>query len=294
MEKKQKLNCDQLRAMDMVSYLAKLGYEPVRIRGNDHWYYSPFRDEKTPSFKVNRRTNRWYDFGEGKGGSLVDFGIKYNSCTISEFLTLVSNDEFPVNKFFNETNSKTKEPPKIEILKVRPIVSTSLLTYISTRRISIHIADKYLKEVSYSNAGATYYALGFKNDKGGYELRSAYFQGSSSPKYYTHFKNNSDTVCVFEGFMDFLTFLQVSDSETADKFDFIILNSLSFVGAAIVGLQLYRRIHLYLDNDKQGNNFTQQIKSELPQAEDRRGLYKNHKDLNAFLCFPGSGIKIKK
>lgn len=292
MEKKQKLSCEQLRAMDLVFYLTKLGYEPAKIKGNNYWYYSPFRDEKTPSFKVNRRMNRWYDFGEGKGGSLIDFGIKYNNCTIGDFLTLVANDEFSVHKYINESNGKTKEPPRIEILQVKSLNCPYLLRYVAERRISSHLAGSFLKEVNYSNNGANYYALGFENDKGGFELRSAYFQGSSSPKYYTHFKNKSNTICVFEGFMDFLTFLQISGSEIGDKFDYLILNSLSFVGAANVAMQLYQKVHLYLDNDDQGNKYTQFIKSELVQAEDKRGLYKNHKDLNAFVCFPSSGIKL--
>ncbi|WP_336834726.1 toprim domain-containing protein [Sphingobacterium siyangense] len=293
MEKKQKLSCEQLRSMDMVTYLSRLGYEPAKIKGNDHWYYSLFRDEKTPSFKVNRRTNRWYDFGEGAGGSLIDFGIKYNNSTIGEFLALVANDVLPVNSFINESTGKIKEPPKIEILKVKPIVSPGLIRYIAERRISLYLADRYLKEVNYSNNFAKFYALGFENDKGGYELRSSYFKGSSSPKYYTHFKNNSDTICVFEGFMDFLTFLQISDSEIVDHFDYLILNSLSFTGAGIVVMQLYQNVHLYLDNNDQGNIKTQQIKTEVAQAEDKRTLYKNHEDLNAFLCFPGTGIKPK-
>lgn len=63
MKKKQKLSCEQLRAMDIVNYLARLGHEPSKIKGHNYWYYSPFRNENTPSFKVNRRINRWYDFG---------------------------------------------------------------------------------------------------------------------------------------------------------------------------------------------------------------------------------------
>lgn len=293
MEKKQKLNCEQAREMDIVSYLAKLGFAPAKIKGNNYWYYSPFRNENTPSFKVNKHKNRWYDFGEGIGGSLIDFGIRYNNTTIGEFLSLLSNDEIPNNAFVHQVNVNKKEPPQIEILSVRPVMSAGLLRYISERRISMDIADRYLKEVTYTNNGGKYYALGFQNDKGGFELRSSFFQGSSSPKFYTHLKNNTGTLCVFEGFMDFLTFLQISDPEIVSKFDYLILNSLSFVGTAMKLLQSYHIVHLYLDNDTQGNNYTQQIKSEVSQAEDKRGLYKNHKDLNASLCFPGTGIKPK-
>ena len=59
----------------MVDYLEKLGYMPQKIRGNDYWYLSPFRQEKEPSFKVNRKLNAWYDHGTGRGGNIVDFGM---------------------------------------------------------------------------------------------------------------------------------------------------------------------------------------------------------------------------
>ncbi len=83
---KQGLSIAEAKEMDMVDYLSKLGYEPAKIRNADHWYLSPLRDEHTPSFKVNRKINRWYDHGLGKGGNLVDFGILYHNCSVGEFL----------------------------------------------------------------------------------------------------------------------------------------------------------------------------------------------------------------
>src|ERR1041384_7545302 len=83
---KQRLSIAEAKEMDLVDYLSSLGYRPAKIRGVDHWYLSPLRDEKTPSFKVNQKLNRWYDHGLGQGGNLVDFGILYHQCTVSELL----------------------------------------------------------------------------------------------------------------------------------------------------------------------------------------------------------------
>ena len=63
----------EANAIDMVSYLSVKGFEPAKSKGINYWYYSPFRQESEPSFKVNRRRNQWYDFGEGEGGNLLDF-----------------------------------------------------------------------------------------------------------------------------------------------------------------------------------------------------------------------------
>jgi hypothetical protein len=54
------------------------------VRNQDHWYLSPLREEKTPSFKVDRRINVWYDHGTGKGGDLIDFGTLFYRCTVEQ------------------------------------------------------------------------------------------------------------------------------------------------------------------------------------------------------------------
>ena len=86
----KKVSCAQAKELDLVDYLASVGYEPTQIRNHDDWYLSPLRDEKTPSFKVNRNMNRWYDFGEGKGGNIIDFGILYHNCNVKELLIKLS------------------------------------------------------------------------------------------------------------------------------------------------------------------------------------------------------------
>jgi len=88
------ISCREANQRDLVEYLAHLEHQPQKIRGNDHWYLSPLREEKTPSFKVNKKFNVWYDHGIGKGGNLVDFGILYHHCSISEFLQKLSEPSF--------------------------------------------------------------------------------------------------------------------------------------------------------------------------------------------------------
>jgi len=88
----QGLSISEAKEMDMVNYLSALGHEPAKIRNNDYWYLSPLREEKTPSFKVNRKLNRWYDHGLGRGGNLIDFGIEYHHCTFGELLNKLSGN----------------------------------------------------------------------------------------------------------------------------------------------------------------------------------------------------------
>ena len=76
----------EAKQIDLVDYLSALGQRPQKVRNNDYWYLSPLRTENTPSFKVNRTRNVWYDHGIGKGGNLIDFGIIYFNCSVAAFV----------------------------------------------------------------------------------------------------------------------------------------------------------------------------------------------------------------
>jgi len=86
----RKLSCADARQIDLVDYLAALGFRPQQIRGTDYWYRSPLREEKTASFKVNRKKNIYYDHGTGEGGTIIDFGVRYFKCSIADFLNRLS------------------------------------------------------------------------------------------------------------------------------------------------------------------------------------------------------------
>ena len=43
--KEQQLTVAEIKEMDMVSYLIRIGCDAVKIRGNDYWYLSPLREE---------------------------------------------------------------------------------------------------------------------------------------------------------------------------------------------------------------------------------------------------------
>jgi hypothetical protein len=214
----------EAKAIDMVAYLSMIGLEPAKVQGVNYWYYSPFRSEKTPSFKINRRRNQWYDFGEGKGGNLLDFVLLLDNVNIPEALKLIAQG-VPLS---TAPIILPPDPPSIEILSAVSIRSLALIRYCQSRRIPALLADQYLKQVYYKNGYKTFYALGFKNDAGGYELRAANFKGSSHPKSPTWFKNGADVLAVFEGFFDFLSYMAINVNQCIPARDFLILNSTSF------------------------------------------------------------------
>src|SRR3954451_19248423 len=102
----------EVKQIDLVEYLEKLGYQPEKIRNNDYWYLSPLRDEKTASFKVNRKLNAWYDHGIGKGGNIIDFGILYHRYTVSELLERLGQTNGRNLSFHRQSLADLEKPSK--------------------------------------------------------------------------------------------------------------------------------------------------------------------------------------
>ncbi len=280
--RKQKLSIKEAKEMDMVDYLSTLGFKPAKTRGYEYWYLSPLRQERTPSFKINRALNRWYDHALGKGGNLVDFGVLFYDCTVSEFLKDL-NGHFSLHQPTVIRHSQTVIPAPEKHIKIVGefyLSSHYLLRYLEHRRIAIRVAEEYCREVRYELGGKTYYAIGFGNDSGGYEIRNPYFKLGSSPKGITTFQNNSEEVIVFEGFMDFLSFKTMRRNLKECSYDFVVLNSLSFFETARPFMEGHRRILLYLDRDEAGQNCSQYALSLSSKYEDHSSLYRLHKDFN--------------
>ena len=282
--RKTKVSCEEAKQIDMVFYLSSLGYEPIKIKAFDYWYLSPLRQEKTPSFKVNRRLNRWYDHGLGKGGNLIDFAILYSDCTVGEFLTNISSNLFLHQPALShiEYPEKHKEP-SITIVNVHSLISFTLFRYLYRRRIAVRVAEQLCKEVVYEINGRKYFAIGFQNNAGGYELRNSFFKGSSTPKDITTIEIGANEVAVFEGFFDFLSFRTIHQNEAPIKSNIVVLNSLSFFEKARPFMEQHDVINLYLDRDKSGQNCTRSALSLNDKYEDKSDLYKNHKDLNDWM-----------
>jgi len=290
------MTIEKAKDIDLVDYLATLGHHPTKVSPPHYWYLSPLREERTPSFKVNRHLNKWYDFAEGKGGNLVDFGIVYHQCSISELLQKLSGQEIPLEKHFIQAQQLEGVAQKpIEILTTHLISSYPLKRYLQSRRINENIANKYCQEVRYKRAGNIYYAIGFKNDRGGYELRNEKFKGGSAPKEVTTIENGAKELAVFEGFFDFLSFQTLNRNQVVPDRNFLILNSAAFFEKSLPFMQDHQRVHLLLDTDKTGEKYTRQaLALDKDKFSDERALYRQYKDLNDWLMHPGQRQRIQQ
>jgi len=280
-----RFSCKEINNLDLVEFLAAIGHHPKKISRQNYWYLSPLRDEKTPSFKVNRQLNRWYDFGTGQGSTLVDFGIAYYHCTIREIVDILSGPFQKVPRAKLETESGLEN--KATIVDLFPITSPGLVRYLQQRRIDLVVAQTFCFEATYQIRNRNYYAIAFRNVKGGYELRSAFFKGSTTPKASSFIDMDAKELYVFEGFFDFLTF-RTLHLQLPRPANFLILNSLVFWETNLALMERHSPVHLLLDRDPAGLRSTSQALSLSPRFQDESKLYTGYKDLNEWHCYVGN------
>lgn len=270
-----------MRAISIADFLNAMGIHPSKQRGKVLWYSAPYRTERTPSFKVDTSKNVWFDFGIGKGGDIFDLAGEFIGS--EDFLLraafIAQNGACPLPVMEQSLREKEREP-SFEDIWVRPLQDTRLLGYLEERGINAHVAIPNCEEVRYRVHGKQYYAIGFRNDAGGLELRNRIFKGCIPPKDISLKRNGSDICAVFEGFMDYLSAMQLGIIAS----DWLVLNSVSNVEKAVKVLQGYERIECYLDNDEAGQRAFQKLRDSFgDKVIDRSSLYADHKDLNDYL-----------
>ena len=189
-----------------------------------------------------------------------------------------------------EQSPREKErEPSFEDIWTRPLLNGRLLGYLEERGIDAHVAIPNCEEVRYRIRGKRYYAIGFRNEAGGLELRNRFFKGCIPPKDISLKRNGSDVCAVFEGFMDYLSAMQMGIIAS----DWLVLNSVSNLEKALKVLGVYRRIECYLDNDDAGRRTLERLRADFRvKVINRSSLYADHKDLNEFLLSKNAGNNV--
>lgn len=274
------MEIQHIKQISISDYLQQQGYAPARVQGIHYWYYSPLRNERTPSFKVNTERNQWYDFGSGEHGDIIDLVCALHRCTISASIRLLSGAKQVAHQEFSFGGERKISERKLEILSAQPLSNPYLLRYLAARAIPLPVASAYCSEVLFQNMKRTYYAIGFINDALGWEIRNMYFKGCVAPKAITTIKRGTDRLQIFEGFMDFLSWQTLNPSLACDT---IILNSLALLPRIQEKIKGYKQVESFLDNDDAGRKSFEVLKQFYPQIIDGSVRYRTHKDINEWL-----------
>ncbi len=279
--KEKILTCENARKISGLSVMASFGKFPTKKTEREAWFLCFWRSENKASLKFDLRINRWYDHGEGVGGNVIDLVIKIKNCSVKEALIYLGKIT-PSFSFQQQPDIKNKDEKSYQIRKIKKLENGALIEYLKSRMIDIDIAKKYCKEIYYTQNGKSYFSIAFKNDLDGYELRNKYFKGCIGKKAITFIKNNNDSVCIFEGFIDFLSYKTMYKSYPLNE-DYLICNSTALVKSILPKIKDYHSVYACLDNDNSGRTATQFLRQNHSGVFDASIAYIKHKDINEYL-----------
>lgn len=282
-----------IKAIPIADYLHAYGIEPAKRYNGYALYHASYREDPNASLKVDFRQNLWHDYGTNQGGSIIDLVMRMQGCSAYEAMAHLAEGKattlapFP---FHREAcigqKRKEQRPSNIRhILSISEVLPLHLQNYLrEIRKIDLVTASPYLRHVRYEVGGREYSAIGFANCAGGYELRDdKTFKGTIAPKDISVVagETNNSPLCIFEGFMDFLSYLTMKGKEIAPC---LVLNSVSNLSRAIA--YLHEKgidfVQAFFDNDQAGRQALHSLQSAGINVEDMSRHYSRYKDLNDY------------
>ncbi|MEM7132107.1 MAG: toprim domain-containing protein [Chloroflexota bacterium] len=320
------MRTQEAKTIHIRDLLSALGCEAVRQVRGEWWYCSPWRQESDASFKISRDGKAWYDHGSGVGGNILKFVCLYYGLAVDDVAgALRKLEALPIARstslgdpslapvqpsLWEDAHQRAIDARRaakegldreshpegaddaLTVLRILPLQSLGLIQYLKERGIDKAIAMPWLQEMHYQRGDRRFYSLAFASRSGGYELRSRGFKSAQGKKDLTLLSPQHatasipDAVAMFEGFMDFLSWMQHRGSRTLPM-PVIILNSASLRKRAVETIQEMGvgEVHLYLDHDDTGKELVSYLQEKLPDLTliDQSPLYASFHDYNAFL-----------
>ena len=255
------MNCKEANEISISAFLESLGFKKLKGHrsGKEFFFENPLRTEDDASFSVNIEKNAWYDFGLGEGGKLIDLIKNRERTDVKGALNwLRHNLNLDIKQTENLVVEKKYEapPPRFRFRKSTKIFSYALKDYLEERKIKFEMAEPYVQEIRFwdDDKKKEYFSLGMKNNSGGYSLRNKLGKVVLTPNDLKYIPTNSktDTILVFEGMFDFLSYLMIKKTAVLPD-DVIILNTLAYAKKAalhIEKLEHIDKIVSFLDNPK--------------------------------------------
>jgi DNA primase len=279
---------DKLRNIPMIHILKKLNIEAIEKKKEQYWFIVKWRDERTASVKCEG--NLYYDFGEGCGGNTIDFIMKHFSINFLHAVKWLRSEStsFSFDPPKQNSFSKLEKKKSYCINNVQQLQNHILIDYLNTRKLNIEVCKRYLVEVYYKVNEKKYFGVGFKTNRGSYEIRNKYAKLALGQKWFTWINNGHKSIIVLESWSDFIALIILYPKCEKSK-DFLVLNSLSMLSKADEVLNIYSEILFALDNDNAGSNATEKClkkwNTDKLYSKDIRYLFNGFKDVNEYLTY---------
>ena len=256
--------------------------------------------------------NLWFDHGAATGGTILDLVRELFACDVRDALAHldktglyspalsapttsagISRGAARRSDTVSENQISGGEKEKngaFALVSSGPLKHPALLQYLTKRGIDHDIARAYLSQIDFKppHSVGKYFALGYPSGDG-FEARNALFKGfvGSGKSVTFHDKPDRSLLQIFEGFMDFLSYLS-ANKPTQPVGAVLVLNSTNLWQRALpyINDPRFAEVRLYLDNDDAGDAANRKLFENATgntNLTDMRSYYAGYEDLNAWL-----------
>lgn len=287
----------KIKEIPIKDILSGMGIDPVKKSGNELYYHRFYIDgeHNKPHLAVDTKTNLFRDLVDPtRKGSVIDFVMMVNGCSFPDAVRMLDDQQIPTVHV--DTETIIRDAGKAIILKtIRDFRMSGLLDYAHERGISTSTLNRYCRELFYNFEGSDKrdcFAIGFKTDSDSWVIRSKAVKMNIGCQDITtlRFHQDKDTWFVFEGFFDFLSYVEYMGAVPVANV--IVLNSVSNLEKAYKRFSGDSRLYWLGDNDIAGDNAFNALQTIYGgRVKDGRAKFKGCKDLNEYLLKERGSIR---
>lgn len=244
--------------LSISSLLNYLGHSPEKS-DKGHEIYSrilPDSSAEHPTFVLNTKLDVWFDRSLSAGGTLKDFAARYwpgvPEGTIIEKLESVYRHAAPQRR--QRPSGRVKRArrvtwmPHYEFSHCQALGTTPYITHFLKGKGLWEKADSNLMEVCYfssdqKGARREYTAVGWPNEKGGWEILSPHLRGRIGPRGMTFIERSRRALAIF---LDFGDYLENRAPLYRDYASVLIVNSAALIPSALQRAASFNSIRLFL------------------------------------------------
>jgi len=298
---------DSLKRANLVEIMKRhWGVEFTR-EGNRYLAYSPFRDEKKPSFYVTQQDDgHWvfFDHGSGEKGSLIDAVMAYEghqdikqaielATRMVQEAGLIAKTAQPESLRGKGPCGKSKQDLDVLLGKLENHPTKAARDYLIGRGIAANIVDRLLVRglIVLNKIHKSDYCSFVIDDAAG-EIKALFNRKISGPANRNKFLlgqqfpfcpdwgklSKATVITICESIIDALSFQTMNPDSCV-----IALPSVSYKFGQFPELPAQVRLIDAFDNDQAGRNASKRLKQNFPDAQITRLELHGKKDVNELL-----------
>ncbi|WMY96869.1 MAG: DNA primase [Arsenophonus sp.] len=132
----------------------------LKKKGNNHYAFCPFHNEKKPSFTVNKNKQFYYCFGCGAHGNAIDFLINYNKFNFIESIEeLAAINKLDIPYKIKNNSYQIEQEKRKEIYKLMEYINQFYKNSLNTP--NLYYAKQYLIKRGLNDEIINRFSIGF-------------------------------------------------------------------------------------------------------------------------------------